>query len=291
METQIDTSIDTKSVTSLKLWPKIKYFLERKYLKFSPRYYLYRPKVEVLADTTRYKLMSAQNAEDCLNVFRLRHQCFLEGKKFGEDKNWEWDRFDTIADHIMIICKETDEVVGTYRIIDSELSNKFYSQLEFDIEGITKLKGKKLELGRACIKREHRNGRVLDLLWKGIGQYIVKSQADYLFGCSSCTVTNKRDLSGLFQYIKSKNWYSDQIKVSVQMKHDWDEVGDDFTPSSDNKYEGMVSALMKSYIHAGAKICGRPAYDKEFECADLITVLKIDDLTPVFRKRYLRADC
>lgn len=42
--------------------------------------------------------------------------------------------------------------------------------------------------------------------------------------------------------------------------------------------------LLKGYTRLGAKICGEPAWDKDFNVADLFLLLKVDDLNP----RYLR---
>jgi putative hemolysin len=44
-----------------------------------------------------------------------------------------------------------------------------------------------LELGRACVQREHRDSMVLMLLWKGIFRYACETGTRYLVGCSSLT--------------------------------------------------------------------------------------------------------
>ncbi len=44
-----------------------------------------------------------------------------------------------------------------------------------------------VELGRACVHRQHRNLVVLGLLWKGIADYARERGGRYLIGCSSLT--------------------------------------------------------------------------------------------------------
>jgi len=57
-----------------------------------------------------------------------------------------------IDDHIIIIDKNINKIIGTYRI--NIYNKKFYSAKEFYINDLLALKGKKAELGRACIFKE-----------------------------------------------------------------------------------------------------------------------------------------
>src|SRR5207247_3305213 len=47
------------------------------------------------------------------------------------------------------------------------------------------LRPEMVELGRACIRRDHRSFRVLILLWRGIIEYTRQRGGRYLIGCSS----------------------------------------------------------------------------------------------------------
>jgi putative hemolysin len=40
----------------------------------------------------------------------------------------------------------------------------------------------------------------------------------------------------------------------------------------------MTPSLIGAYLQLGAKICGEPAYDPDFKCADFLTLLDIKDL-------------
>ena len=56
----------------------------------------------------------------------------------------------------------------------------FYSAQEFDFNPFCKLGEEVIELGRACVHRDHRSTDVLYLLWRGIAQYAARQGGRYL---------------------------------------------------------------------------------------------------------------
>jgi putative hemolysin len=50
--------------------------------------------------------------------------------------------------------------------------------------------------------------------------------------------------------------------------------------------EKLIPSLVKMYLKMGAKIVCHPAYDKEFKCIDLLTVLKTQELEASLAKRF-----
>ena len=48
-------------------------------------------------------------------------------------------------------------------------------------------------------------------------------------------------------------------------------------------------ALIKGYLRLGAKICGDPAWDPDFNTADLPMLMRIADLPSRYRKHFLGA--
>eukprot|EP00831_Metopus_contortus_P025311 TRINITY_DN21848_c0_g1_i3.p1 TRINITY_DN21848_c0_g1~~TRINITY_DN21848_c0_g1_i3.p1 ORF type:complete len:129 (-),score=13.83 TRINITY_DN21848_c0_g1_i3:58-444(-) len=86
---------------------------------------------------------------------------------------------------LMIINKSDDALIGTYRLNCTKFSNNFYSATEFNIDAILELPGDKVELGRACVHPDFRNGMTIALLWKGLSEYMSASESRFFFGCSS----------------------------------------------------------------------------------------------------------
>lgn len=260
-------------------------------IKFSPRFLSYRPSFEIEIETQKYLLKTANKMSELLNVFELRHQVFLEGKK-GSENNSEYDvdKYDSICDHIIIVDKETNNIVGTYRVISSLFSSNFYSEEEFDLNNFLALDGEKMELGRACIHHGHRNGVVLDLLWKGICKYIKLTDAKYLFGCSSVKTTNKESTQLLLNYLKNENLlkFDHNIKAIGKFAMDLDLSGN-YVENEENRLfvKNNLPSLLRSYFTAGAYVYGTPALDEEFECVDFLTILNTENMSSSYKKRYM----
>ncbi len=112
----------------------------------------------------------------------------------GTGNSSDSDRFDPHYLHLFIWDKVKGRIVGGYRIgkvaeivkqqgVDGLYSRTLY---HFDEQYIKKIDGA-LEMGRSFVTPEYqRHPRALDLLWKGIGAWVVNNPGYHtLFGCVS----------------------------------------------------------------------------------------------------------
>lgn len=253
----------------------------------SPRFLTYRPKNKIQFSTEKYTLKTADSLSELIELFRLRHFVFLSDNQ--TETAIDVDKYDSECDHILIRCNKTNEICGTYRIITSNNHVGFYSESEFDLDSFLHAKGVKMELGRACIHPNHRNGHVIDLLWRGIGEYAVKINAEYLFGCSSLSLFSKTKTLQLLEYFKKNNLSATNFEVRPKEKYNYHLEEVPFCEFfSDDELKKSVPPLLMSYINAGAKVYGEPAIDQEFECLDFLTILDLNNLTSSYRKRYFK---
>lgn len=235
-----------------------------------------------------FDIKIASCVQDIEKAQTLRHQVFLEeGLGTTHESGLDFDDFDKIADHLMIIEKTSGNAVGTYRLINSQFSNDFYSQSEFYLDEFLKIDGIKLEMGRACTHADYRNGRTMDLLWQGLSKYIKLSKTRFLFGCSSFNTT---DGPYMFSIIKSL-----QKDNKLKVDHAIHPIDAFYWPDSEkllaqaqakNGYSKELPPLLRSYLNAGSFVYGLPAYDKDFLCFDLLTILDLSKLNPKFQARY-----
>jgi putative hemolysin len=256
----------------------------------------FKPKVLFSLDTSRFVIKTVENSHELEKALNLRYEVFYEEllnrKAF---LNIDVDKFDPVCDHLIILDKRSERVVGTYRLISSTYSNRFYSETEFLMENLKSAPGNKLELGRACIHKDYRNGITLSLLWKGISEYMRRIDARYLFGCSSINTTNIVEISLIYRYLKELHLSSDDFRIYPRERHiirhinQYLETFDRFEIKTET-IEELIPPLLKSYIRAGAKVCGEPALDRKFKCADFLTVLDIKLLNDSYEKRYRTAN-
>ncbi len=230
---------------------------------------------------------------EVLECFKLRHEVFcVEMAANPRKSKLDFDRYDNFCDHLIIVHEETEEIVGTYRMNFSETSDQFYTESEFEIGNwIQNQNSPFIELGRACIKKEHRRGVVISLLWKGISEYMKFMGAEKLIGCSSIKLTDARSAALVHKYFESTNVLTEELykpNDEYQMKDllFWLMV---FSKGlSDNQKaeaEEKIPSLLKSYIRAGARIMSYPAYDKDFKCIDYVTVMVRSEMDQKLAKK------
>ena len=251
----------------------------------NPRFLTYSPTYEIDIETSKYKLQTAKSIKDLSEIFKLRHDIFL---KDDSTSGYDIDAFDSICDHIMIKEAKTGRIIGTYRLIGSTFSQEFYSQTEFELEGLLDTKEEKLELGRACIHDNYRNGSVIDLLWRGIGEYAKLSNARYLFGCSSIKITDPTISKGILEKLKNNGHTDDNFNISPTRKFYMNLNNIQSSEVSESEYKRLIPPLLKSYLAAGCKIYGEPALDKDFKCVDFFTILDINNIHSSYRRRYFK---
>ena len=149
----------------------------------------YGSEVKINREIGHYQIKLAENLEEMCEAFALRHEVFFSKNKTPSiNAAMDLDEFDLVADHLILKDTKLNKVIGTYRIIDSSRTDRFYSSGEFDLTPLSRLKGKCLELGRACIHPDYRTGTSIALVWQGIGEYMNQSGANWAFGCSSIPV-------------------------------------------------------------------------------------------------------
>lgn len=244
-------------------------------------------------ESAEYTLKIVENEAEYKSAIQLRKDVFYN--EYGATelfKSQFQDIWDSNADILIIISKETKEVIGTYRIICSEKTSSFYTQSEFFLDKLLELPGTKIELSRACIKKEFRNGRTLNMLWKGIAEYSKRVNAKYLFGCSSIWTTKIDDILEAFRYLNSKGYISKDISIETVKKYavpDFEKLLDE---RKDNPIpdilSNIISPLLLTYLKANAKLYGTPAIDEDFSCTDFFTILDMDNINERFKRKYLK---
>jgi len=243
----------------------------------------FRPKVMVHQQTENFVLKTAESPFELRQVLKLRHEVFYrELQDRAHETTLDFDEFDSICDHLIIIDRKSARIVGTYRMICSTFSDRFYSQGEFNLEGLMSQSGVKLELGRACIDAEFRTGAIINLLWKGIAEYIRKTDTAFLFGCASVHTVDAVVASRLLALLRAKGLAIDELDVRPTEKYRC------ILPrvQADSDMEKEIPALIQSYILAGAKFYGEPALDVDFHCFDFFMMLRISEMSRLFRRRY-----
>ena len=250
----------------------------------------FQPKLKFIMESEDFIIKTASSPDDLKQALQLRHKVFMEEWLGSNNKTGlDFDNYDQHADHLIIMKKDSKQVVGVYRLIHSEFSNTFYSENEFFLEHFLKLDGAKLELGRACTHTDFRTGQTMALLWRGLSHYINETKTRFLFGCSSIPAADKKLIFSVFKTLKKRGTVEFKMNIQPREKYKFK----DFEKKLENKdiaentnFLRNIPPLLRSYLHAGSKIHGLPAFDKNFDCFDLFTILDLKQLNKKFQERY-----
>jgi putative hemolysin len=234
---------------------------------------------------SQYSVRLAETTAERFAAYRLRFLVFNlelnEGLESAYQTGHDIDPFDAVCDHL-IVEHSSGEIVGTYRMQTGASAAKnigYYSAAEFDFAPYAGIRPELLELGRACVHRDHRSFEVITLLWRGIAEYALTHGCRYLIGCSS--LTSQDEALGGAMYRKLKDCLADQRFQTGPLPA--------VAFPLDGTYAGPVTPpkLLRTYLAVGAKICGPPAIDREFKTIDFLTLLDLNNLVPSARQRYL----
>jgi putative hemolysin len=282
--------------------------VELAYPTYLPAQPLTQRKPRIHAEVGRYRLRLAESAEDREAACRLRFKVFNielnEGLASSYQTGLDSDQFDLFCEHLLVEDKTESNparrVVGTYRMQSGATAERnlgYYSEQEFNFASYEPLRPGILELGRASIDREHRTPEVLTLLWRGIAQYANDMGLRYLVGCSS--LTSKDPVEGWQVYRQLEHYrvppefatepttaYALPIEQGSPLTQSPSQT-EDLALSSPPPAQAKVPKLLKTYMAIGARLCGPPAWDREFGTIDFLTLLDLKLLSPAARNRFL----
>jgi putative hemolysin len=232
------------------------------------------------AQQGRYRARFATTAAELDAILRLRFEVFnlelREGLESSYETGRDEDRFDSTCHHLLVEdTKNGGAIVGTYRMQTNEMAAEggFYSAGEFDLSALPpEVAGGAVEVGRACIAREHRNRQTLFLLWKGLALYMRHNRKRFLFGC--CSLTSQDGCEGLaaLAHLEAKGLLHPGVRVLPLPGFEC--ACDRPLPAAPADFE--LPVLFRTYLRYGALVCGPPAIDREFKTIDFLVLFDVD---------------
>ncbi|VXC50643.1 putative hemolysin [Pseudomonas sp. 8Z] len=218
----------------------------------------------------------------------LRYRVFsaeFDAKLNGAELGLDMDHYDTHCRHIGVRDMNSGELVATTRLLDHQAAaglGRYYSEEEFSLHGLAKLQGPVLEIGRTCVDPAYRNGATIAVLWGELAEVLNEGGYRYLMGCASISMQDGGiQAQAIMQRLRERYLSTEHLRA--EPKH----------PLPQLDLPGNVIAemppLLKAYMRLGAKICGEPCWDKEFQVADVFILLKRDELCPRYARHFKAA--
>jgi len=235
----------------------------------------------------------ARTDDEVREAQALRYQVFAEemGARLsvpaGAPAGLDIDTFDPFCEHLLVRASDGSgrpgQVIGTYRVLTPAAAQRaggLYSETEFDLTRLRSLRGKMVELGRSCVHPEHRSGAAIMLLWAALGEFMQRNDLDTMIGCASISMRDGGHCAAsLWKQLERTHLASVEWQVRPRLALPVDDLRQDLAVE--------VPALIKGYLRCGAKILGAPAWDPDFNTADLPMMMRLADLPARYRKHFL----
>ena len=196
------------------------------------------------------------------------------------------DRFDDYCEHLLVRDADSGQVIGTYRVLtptQARRAGSTYSDAEFDLRGLQALRERMVELGRSCVHADHRHGGVILALWGALAEFMGRNQLDTMIGCASIPMQHNgvgggHAAASIWRQLRQTHLAAPEYRVTPRLALPVEQLDDSLTVEP--------PALIKGYLRLGARVLGAPAWDPDFNSADLPMMMRIADLPGRYQKHF-----
>lgn len=244
-----------------------------------------------IRDTAQARRLQAERLlgpEALREAQALRFRVFsgeLRAKLKSADLELDVDHYDVHCEHIGVRDLNTGLLVATTRLLDHSAARNighFYSEEEFNLYGLAHLQGPILEIGRTCVDPAYRNGGTIAVLWGELAEVLNQGDYHYLMGCASIPMQDGGiQAQAIMQRLRERYLCIEHLRAEPKNPLPVLEV-----PAN---VIAEMPPLLKAYMRLGAKICGEPCWDEDFQVADVFILLKRDELCPRYARHFKAA--
>lgn len=215
------------------------------------------------------------------NVFALEMGARLQSPIAGHDI----DSFDDYCEHLLVREVASGQVIGTYRVLtpaQAVRAGGLYSETEFELSAVLPMRTRIAELGRSCVHADHRQGAVILSLWGALMGFMERNGLDVMVGCASIPMLHNGVVSidaaaSVWRQIEATHMADSALRVYPHLA---------LPTARDAMLDVEPPALIKAYLRLGAKVLGAPAWDPDFNTADLPMLMRTEDLPARYRRHF-----
>jgi putative hemolysin len=252
----------------------------------------------ILARVNQLELRLARDPAEIEAAQRLRYRVFYE--EMGavpspamRASRIDADAFDALAEHLVVVDLESvgrrPAVVGCYRVLREAVARGrggFYTAHEFDLSGVVCADGELMELGRSCVEPEYRTGAVMQLLWRGIADYIALHRVGLMLGCASLPGTVPDEVANELAFLHHAALAPEGMRPRAL---DGRFVPTETMPACQVDARAALKQLpplLKAYLRMGGMIGDGAVIDRQFNTIDVCLVLPTRRVQAHYQRHY-----
>lgn len=247
---------------------------------------------EYVKDNFKVKLVETE--EELYKVRRLRYEALVLHHRNPSEITFEqsYTDEDRRCDNLIVVDTNNGEVVGSYRFITRDILPKidgFYSEWGFNVDDIKNQPYGILELGKAAVKKEYRNGQVIKLMFKGASIYAKEHNLRLLFGIITMDEMTDGDLRNLFSYLYHLSPQTDPTLQPYALEPSIPMNSVPIDQIDVAKAKRQIPTAVKAYIALGCKFAATACpRNKLLHHADMLIMLDIENMNERYAKYVLR---
>lgn len=246
----------------------------------------------------RLAVRLASSDADIVAAQRLRYDIFVRemGARCGQAIDGrDVDPYDLLCDHLLVEdhARPGNPVVGTYRLLRqrvAEVHGGFYSAHEFDLTPVIAHAAREgaelLELGRSCVDPAYRDAGTIQLLWRGIADYLQRHGIGYMFGCASFPGIDPADHAEGLSLLAHNHMAVPELRARA--------IGADAVPLAALPIGGYdprialrrLPPLIKAYLRVGAEIGDGAYLDRDFNTIDIFILVPVARIAARYAQRF-----
>ena len=245
--------------------------------------------------TARITVTWARHLDEVRAAQRLRHAVFAEemGARLAQRiPGHDVDLFDDYCEHLLVRDLESGDVVGTYRLLTPAQAARMgctYTDTEFDLRRLRHLRARMVELGRSCVHADYRQGGVILALWGALGEFMARNDLDTMIGCASIPMQHQgaqgavgggHAAASIWHQLPERHMAPEALRALPRLPLPVEALRSDLSV--------QPPALIQAYLRMGAKVLGPPAWDPDFNSADLPMLIRLQELPVRYRKHFLQ---
>ena len=234
----------------------------------------------------------AQHQDEVREAQRLRYSVFATelGARLPQTiEGHDIDVFDDYCEQLLVRDTASGQVIGTYRVltpVQAKRAGSTYSDTEFDLTRLRGMRKRMVELGRSCVHVDHRHGGVIMALWGALFEFMDRNRLDTMIGCASIPMLHNGVVTGdvaasIWHQLRQTHLADIQFHVRPRLALPVEQL--------DHHLSIEPPALIKGYLRLGAKVLGAPAWDPDFNTADLPMMMRTADLPARYKKHFASA--
>jgi L-ornithine Nalpha-acyltransferase len=228
-----------------------------------------------------WKLGLATTSAEKELAYRLRYTIFVEQEKYelvGAKEGRDTDAFDDWCDQMILLDEESQQLIGTQRVIFGGLAQDrggLYGHHEFDFTSIQDIVPYIVQGSRTCVGMSYRTGPAIQYLTYGLEMMLRELGAKFFLGAESFLVDSPHELCLYQSYL---NFYGNDAEFCCQPQPGCEVPGLTDVPVQEEDIR-KLPPFIRTDLRMGFRAISPTTWDPEFGCYDVLMLGRRDRLS------------